>query len=39
MNFKFMPELEARYGYFIILGAMAVICGSLFYRFKRLGWL
>lgn len=39
MNFKFMPELESRYGYFIIVGVMALICGSLFYRFKRLGWL
>jgi magnesium transporter len=39
MNFKFMPELESRYGYFIVVGLMALICGSLFYRFKRLGWL
>lgn len=39
MNFKFMPELESRYGYFIIVGAMGLICASLFYRFKRLGWL
>lgn len=39
MNFEFMPELESRYGYFIVVGAMALICGSLFYRFKKLGWL
>jgi magnesium transporter len=39
MNFKFMPELESRYGYFIVVGLMTLICGSLFYRFKRLGWL
>lgn len=39
MNFEFMPELETRFGYFIVVGVMALICGSLFYRFKRLGWL
>lgn len=39
MNFKFMPELETRYGYFIIVGAMLIICTTLFVRFKRSGWL
>jgi magnesium transporter len=39
MNFKFMPELEWRYGYFVVLGAMATICGALYWRFKRSGWL
>jgi magnesium transporter len=39
MNFKFMPELEHRYGYFIVVGLMATICLSLFIRFKRVGWL
>jgi magnesium transporter len=39
MNFKHMPELEWRYGYGIVVGAMAVICVGLFIRFKRLGWL
>ncbi|MGB2629937.1 MAG: magnesium/cobalt transporter CorA, partial [Candidatus Omnitrophota bacterium] len=29
MNFKFMPELEWRYGYFMILGVMALIGISL----------
>ncbi len=39
MNFKFMPELEWRYGYGVIVGGMLFICVSLFIRFKRLGWL
>jgi magnesium transporter len=39
MNFKFMPELETRYGYYIIVGTMLMICGVLYYRFKRSGWL
>ena len=39
MNFAYLPELNWRYGYFIVLGAIAVICALLFYRFKRIGWL
>lgn len=39
MNFQFMPELTWRYGYFVVLGAIAVICGVLFARFRRSGWL
>jgi len=37
MNFKFMPELEWRYGYFAALGAMAVISLGLFVYFKKRG--
>jgi magnesium transporter len=39
MNFKFMPELEWRYSYPAVMTAMAVICGFLYSRFKRSGWL
>ena len=39
MNFKYLPELEWRYGYFIVLGAIALICSLLFVRFRRIGWL
>ncbi|HEX7871356.1 MAG TPA: magnesium/cobalt transporter CorA [Sphingobium sp.] len=39
MNFNFMPELRWKYGYFLVLGAMATVCCSLYYRFKRTGWL
>jgi magnesium transporter len=39
MNFKFMPELEWRYGYPAVMTGLAVVCGFLYYRFKRSGWL
>ena len=39
MNFKFMPELEWRYGYPGVMAGMAVVCVYLYYRFKRSGWL
>jgi len=39
MNFEFMPELHWRDGYFIVVGAMAAICGGLWLRFRRMGWL
>lgn len=39
MNFTNMPELTTRYGYFIVIGAIALICIWLFVRFKRARWL
>jgi len=39
MNFEHMPELTWRYGYFLVLGVIAVTCGFLFYRFRRAGWI
>ena len=39
MNFDVMPELRWKYGYAAVLGVMFVICGTLYYRFKRSGWL
>lgn len=39
MNFENMPELHVKYGYFIVLGAILVICLWLYDRFKRTGWL
>ncbi|HSE76093.1 MAG TPA: CorA family divalent cation transporter, partial [Dongiaceae bacterium] len=39
MNFANMPELSWRYGYFIVLGAIVLICGLLYWRFKKAGWL
>lgn len=39
MNFQNMPELERRYGYFAVLGTIAVLCSFLFYRFRKSGWL
>jgi magnesium transporter len=39
MNFDIMPELRWDYGYYAVVGAMAIICLSLYVRFKRAGWL
>ncbi|HTH97526.1 MAG TPA: magnesium and cobalt transport protein CorA [Stellaceae bacterium] len=39
MNFKYMPELDLKYGYFLVLGAIGFICFILYARFKRAGWL
>ena len=39
MNFDVMPELRWRYGYFAVLGLIAGICGLLYWRFRRIGWL
>lgn len=38
MNFKWMPELDWKYGYFWAIGLM-VLCGSgLLYLFKKMKW-
>ena len=39
MNFDNMPELRWQYGYFGVLGAIAVICSVLYYLFRRNKWL
>ena len=39
MNFKNMPELEQPFGYPVVMGIMLSLCGYLFYRFRRAGWL
>ena len=39
MNFENMPELHWRYGYFMVLGVMAVACTLLYRFFRRVGWL
>lgn len=39
MNFKNMPELNTTYGYFVLLGLMAMFCLFLFVRFKKAKWL
>src|SRR5437868_11553510 len=39
MNFKWMPELELPYGYPTVMAFMFGICGYMFYRFRRAGWL
>lgn len=39
MNFEHMPELQTRYGYFVVLAVIAIICTWLYFRFKRARWL
>lgn len=39
MNFKYMPELTMRYGYFIAWGIMVLIAATLLYYFRKVGWL
>ncbi|WP_294251477.1 magnesium and cobalt transport protein CorA [uncultured Sphingomonas sp.] len=39
MNFDHMPELHSRFGYPAILAIIGTVCGILFWRFKRFGWL
>src|SRR5215475_2317195 len=38
MNFEFMPELRWSYGYFLVIGVIVAICGTLYWRFRRHGW-
>lgn len=38
MNFKFMPELNSKYGYSLTLLLMTIISISLVIYFKRKGW-
>lgn len=39
MNFKNMPELNYQYGYFILLGVMAILVVGMFIIFKKKKWL
>lgn len=38
MNFKYMPELEWKYGYFIIMGLMFMMGISMYIYMKRKKW-
>lgn len=39
MNFDYMPELHSKWGYPAVWGVIIAICGGLFLRFRRIGWL
>jgi Mg2+ and Co2+ transporters len=39
MNFSDMPELQWRFGYPLVLLGILGLCGFLFYRFRKAGWL
>ena len=39
MNFSYMPELQWRFGYPVIMGSIVLIDVWLFFRFRRAKWL
>ncbi len=39
MNFKYMPELDHAYGYFIVLGVMALFTIGMLLWFRRKRWM
>ncbi|QBN17731.1 magnesium/cobalt transporter CorA [Flavobacterium nackdongense] len=38
MNFEFMPELKYEYGYYTVIGGMALIVLGMLYYFKKRNW-
>ncbi|MET0248870.1 MAG: magnesium and cobalt transport protein CorA [Sphingobium sp.] len=39
MNFDYMPELRMHDAYFVVLAVIALLCVTLYWRFRRMGWL
>lgn len=39
MNFERMPELKWEYGYPVAFGIIAAVCGTMYWRFRKSGWL
>src|SRR5450830_16209 len=39
MNFKVMPELEWKWGYPMAVAVMVAVCGYMYRRFRKSGWL
>jgi magnesium transporter len=39
MNFEHMPELKWAYGYPVAFTIIAAVCGAMYWRFRRSGWL
>lgn len=38
MNFEYMPDLEGRFSYFIVLGIMLIISVAMIWFFYKMGW-
>ena len=38
MNFEYMPELRVGGAYFVVLGVVVAICATLYWRFRKHGW-
>ena len=39
MNFQHMPELKWTWGYPVSLAVIAAVCGVMYWRFRKAGWL
>jgi len=39
MHFEYIPELKSTYGYYVLLGLMAMIATSLLLLFRKMRWL
>jgi len=39
MNFRYMPELESRWGYPLVIVFTFTVCIVLYFRFKKSGWI
>ena len=39
MNFEHMPELPGQYSYAVVIGAVALVCVSLYFYLKKIDWL
>jgi len=39
MNFEYIPELHWHYGYYLVWALIMGVCGGLYWRFRRIGWL
>ena len=39
MNFEHMPELKWQYGYAMAFGIITAVCGVMYWRFRKSGWL
>ena len=39
MNFEHMPELKWQYGYAMAFGVIGMVCGLMYWRFRKSGWL
>jgi len=39
MNFEFMPELEWKFGYPLVVGSLVLLTGILYRKFKKSEWL
>jgi magnesium transporter len=39
MNFEHMPELKWQYGYVFAFAVIGTVCGLMYWRFRKSGWL